>query len=62
MYPSLPRSDEEPAGKSKIIADPPVIAWTPRSERIRVLLPLPLGPSNPMSSPGDERKEIDFRT
>src|ERR1017187_3787530 len=31
------------------------------SERIRVLLPLPLGPSRPISSPGTARNEIDFK-
>src|ERR1035438_4418340 len=61
MYPSRPRNDGDPAEDSKIRAEPPVIAWTPRRERIRVLLPLPLGPSRPMSSPGVARKEIDFR-
>ena len=33
----------------------------PRSERIRVLLPLPLGPSRPISSPGTARNEIDLK-
>src|ERR1039458_8485208 len=61
MYPSRPRSDGDPAEDSKIRAEPPVIAWTPRRERIRVLLPLPLGPSRPMSSPGTARNEIDFK-
>src|ERR1039458_568023 len=55
-----PRSDGEPAGDRKTCTDPLVIAWTPRSERIRVLLPLPLGPSRPMSSPGAAENEMDF--
>src|ERR1035437_7395972 len=33
MYPIRPRSNREPTSKPRIRADPPVIAWTPRSER-----------------------------
>src|SRR5262245_2580235 len=51
MYPIRLLSDELPASSPSTRSEPDVITWTPTIDRISVDLPLPLGPSNPVTTP-----------
>src|SRR5215470_9029883 len=51
MYPTRARRAGDPAGSPSTSTDPPATRWTPTIERISVDLPLPLGPSSPVTEP-----------
>jgi hypothetical protein len=51
MYPIRRRRPREPAGSPNTCTVPDRIFWTPTMQRISVVLPLPLGPSRPVTAP-----------
>src|SRR3990170_3932020 len=51
-----------PAGCPRTVADPAVIFWFPTTVRIRVVLPQPDGPSNPVMMPSETDTVTSSRT
>ena len=50
------RSGAEPAGSPSTVTVPDLTIWTPTIARISVVLPLPLGPSSPVTLPVRDRR------